>query len=450
MIRNREQLIRNGWTTRDRRARRLCLDALQRALNAVNPYHCVLSRVKIREKKLLLGDLSVSLPDFQRIVLLSVGKASSSMMAAGLRVFRGFPVHGILVAPVGHKIPKFPDIVEVFHTGHPIPDLAGIKASRRVKELVSGLREVDLLVCLISGGASALLPAPVRGIALSDLRKTTQSLIASTANIHEINTVRRHISDLKGGRLVDSCKASRILSLIVSDVPGNSIPDIGSGLTSEDPTSFADATNVLKEHGLWNSAPSAIRHHLMLGLRGAIPETPKPGDPRFRHVSNFIIADNGTASTAAARALALKQLPTTILTTSAEMDAESMGRFLVSVASENRHRAFIVGGETTVHVAIRGVGGRNQHTALSSVEGLSNLDGACLAALASDGVDGTSSAAGAIVDGRTASRAEKKRLDPRKFLTENDSYRFFKALRDNITTGPTGTNVGDIYLAMSL
>ncbi len=360
------------------------------------------------------------LANVNRILILAVGKAAVPMMTAMTLLLRNFRASGILVAPKDQYIPPCGDSIEVFRSGHPVPDIDGLAASQETKRAVGMMEKEDLLICLVSGGASAMLPAPAKGITLQDKKRVTDELVKSRATIHEINTVRRHISGLKGGQLVRLSRASKILSLIISDVPGNILPDIASGLTVEDPTTFKDAMEVLQEHDLWRRVPRSVVSHLMIGARGGIPETPKPGDPIFKRVSNIIIADNRAACIAAKRLLATNKIPTKILTSSAETEARSMGKLLAAIATAsklhndpiNKTGAIIIGGETTVEIKGSGLGGRSQETALSAVEGIAGLDGAVIAALGTDGIDGNSVAAGALVDGRTAQRAKRKLVDP--------------------------------------
>jgi len=456
IIHSRAQIIRNGGTDSNQSARRFALDALEGALRAVDPYGCLLAKVSIRNGQIRCGECSVPLANASRILILAVGKAAVPMMAAMTLLLRNYTVNGILVAPKNQYVPPFDDSILLFQSGHPVPDLTGLAASREAKRAVGMLGDNDLLICLISGGASAMLPAPANDITLQDKKRVTDELVKSRVTIHEINTVRRHLSSLKGGQLVRLSRARRILSLIVSDVPGNILPDIASGLTVEDPTTFRDAAEILQKHGLWSRVPKSVINHLTIGARGAIPETPKPGDPMFKRVSNIIIADNRVACLAAKRVLATKHVPTTILTSSAETEAKSMGRLLAAIATSSKlhnhpirkEGAIIVGGETTVEVHGNGIGGRNQEVVLSAVEDIAGLDGAVIAALGTDGIDGNSKAAGALADGRTAQRAKRKRIDPKYFLTRNDSFRFFGRLDDNLITGRTGTNVGDVYLIL--
>ena len=450
LIRDREQLIRNGQSGADRRARRLCLDALEKALAAVNPITSLRRHLRLSGSRLSVDGFSTPMP--KRIRVLAVGKASTQMLAGALAILGKNVFSGILVAPKHATITGLDERITAFRTGHPIPDEAGVRASKHVLESIARMDHDDLLLCLVSGGASAMLPAPA--VPLGDLGVITQRLIRSSASIQEVNTVRRHLSDLKGGRLAEKCRAGAVISLIISDVPGNSLADIGSGLTAPDATTFQDAINVLREFDLWDSAPRSVRRHLARGSLGKISDTPKPGNSVFRRVRNVIIADNGTACKAAKRALEARHTDTTILTSSLSADARSLGRLIGSVARDNeafnralgKSRALVVGGEVTVDVVGVGRGGRNQEVALAALGGIAGLKGVAVAALGTDGIDGNSPAAGAIIDGQSAGRAIQLGLRAREFMASNDSYTFFKKLGDSIVTGPTGTNVSDVYL----
>jgi glycerate 2-kinase len=411
----------------------------------------------VKNGQLGAKDFSAPLSRFSKIVVVAVGKASVLMMRAAVEVLGGHQLRGIIVAPRGEGRPIYDHRIRVIRAGHPIPDIGGLKAAGVVLRTVQGMKGDELLVCLISGGASAMLPSPPRGISLKEEKQLTQYLLNSKATIHEINTVRRHISTLKGGRLVEQCKASAILSLIVSDVPGNYLTDIASGLTVEDPTTYQDAVDVLRSHDVWDRAPQGIREYLSQALQGRAPETPKPGTQSFGRVRNIIIADSMSACTAARRALKSNGINAKILTSSAEMEAKQMGRLMASLATGRREQrkppgsqGIVMGGETTVEVKGKGKGGRNQETVLWAVEGIAGLDGTVVAALGTDGIDGNSSAAGALADGRTSNRAKRRHLKVKNSLVRNDSYRFFKRLNDSLVTGRTGTNVGDLYLMISL
>lgn len=423
LIKNSRSLILNGRSRLDRKARRLCLDALESALNEVEPYRCVKSRFKVVGKRLLVGHVSLDLSRFSDIFILGVGKASQRMAAAALEVLNRFSFRGIVVAPKGQKLSTIDSRIDISFAGHPLPDRGDLETSQRVIQEIRQMTEDELLLCLISGGASALLPCPVGGITLHDKIAITQELMKSGASIHELNTVRRHLSNLKGGRLVELCPASSILSLIISDVPGNQLHDIGSGLTAEDPTTFSDAVVVLRRYSLWQRTPSGVKNHLLKGMRSAIAETPKPNNPSFKRVHNVVIADNRTACEAADSTLKRAGVGSKILSTSVEMEARNMGQVLTAIAGEMRTRhprisrpsAVIMGGEMTVRVTGSGVGGRNQEVALSAVSGISGFGGTVIAAIGTDGIDGNSNAAGAIIDGNTLFREEKK-TKPQRFL----------------------------------
>jgi len=442
-------LISNGADSSSRRARRLCLDAFESALKAVDPARCLQRWLRVKRNKLRVGSFELSM-DFPRIVILSVGKASVPMLETSLKVLGRYEISAILVTPDGSPTEGLQDPrITIFKAGHPFPNQVGLRAGRYVESITEKMSKDELLICLISGGASSLLVAPPREVSLKEKSLLTSQLIRSNATIHEINTVRRHLSQLKGGRLAKKCPASIILSLIMSDVVGNSLQDIGSGLTAPDPTTYRDAVGVLKKHNLWNQVSQPITTHFEKGVRGRLAETVKPHDPTLRRVHNFIIADNHVACAAAALTLK-QQVSCKILTSSAETDAGCMGRLLASIATDSdflrKDGSLVIGGETTVTVRGTGIGGRNQEVVLSAVEQISGRLGTVVAAMGTDGIDGNSPAAGAIIDGNTLKRSEKIRLDPKIYLERNDSYNFFRRLHDNIITGRTGTNVGDVYL----
>ena len=423
-------------------------------MGAVDPLKSVRGRLKLSRARLFVGGFSIPMPTGIRV--LAVGKASIRMLTGALTVLGKHVVSGILVAPKFEAVTGLDRRIIAFRTGHPLPDGEGVRASRHVMESIAAMNPDELLLCLISGGASAMLPAPPAGVPLADKRAVTQRLIRSRASIHEVNTVRRHLSELKGGKLAENCRAGQIISLIISDVPGNSLSDIGSGLTAPDPTTFQDAINVLREFGLWDSAPRSVKKHLRQGSFGHIPDTPKPVDHVFRKVHNVIIADNNTACKAVRRALSGRGSATTILTSSVNTEARSLGKLIASIARDSeafgrpikRPGALVVGGEVTVDVRGTGKGGRNQEVALAALDGIAGLKGVVVATLGTDGIDGNSPAAGGLVDGQSRDHAIQLGLPTREFMARNDSYAFFRRLGDSIITGPTGTNVGDIYLLM--
>jgi len=286
----------------------------------------------------------------------------------------------------------------------------------------------------------------------------TQALLKSGATINEVNTVRKHISDFKGGWLAKKAYPATVLNLILSDVVGDPLEFIASGPTVPDSTTFDDAINILKKYNLWTQAPESIRKLLSEGKKGLVPETPKAKDRAFRKVYNVVIGNNRYSSLAACERLKTDGLNTLLLTATLEGEARHIGTMLAAIVAEvcvsahpvSKPAGIVAGGETTVTVTGKGLGGRNQELALAAALRLKGVEGIALASLSTDGVDGPTDAAGAVVDGRTIIRAQKKGLAPEKFLLENDSYRFFQKLGDLIFTGPTGTNVNDVSVMVAL
>ncbi len=334
----------------------------------------------------------------------------------------------------------------VMEAGHPVPDKAGAEAASSAIELASSLGSDDLLVCLISGGGSALLASPAEGITLEDKQKVTKSLLRSGADITEINTVRKHLSRIKGGRLAALAHPAGVISLIVSDVVGDAVDSVASGPTSPDTSTYADAEAVMKKYLI--TPPDRVKALIEAGIQGQIPETPKPMDPVFNRVENIISTRNRSALDGAFnRALELGLMPD-ILTAELAGDVGEAARWLAERSRERKNRpaCLISGGETTVHVTGSGTGGRNTELALRFALDIEGTKGITLLSAGTDGTDGMGEAAGAIVDGKTARRARRKGIDPEKYLKENDSYNFFKKAGGLVVTGPTGTNVMDVQV----
>ncbi|MFQ6135044.1 MAG: glycerate kinase, partial [Nitrososphaerales archaeon] len=310
----------------------------------------------------------------------------------------------------------------------------------------------DLVICLISGGGSALIPLPAEGISLEDIQQVTLRLLRSGAPIGELNAVRKHLSEIKGGQLAKKLYPAEVMSLIISDVVGDSLETIASGPTSPDRTTYQDAVKILKKYRLWQISPPQIRRVLSEGAAGGIGETPKPGDPVFQRVRNMTIGGGSIACKAAAESLSRAGLNTLVLITHLEGEARDAGLFLSTVALDveasnrpvKKPAAIIAGGETTVAVRGNGLGGRNQEVALSFASKIDGLRKVAFASMDTDGLDGNSDAAGAVVDGTTISRAREKGLDAWQFLDRNDSYSFFSKVGGLIFTGATFTNVNDL------
>jgi len=342
--------------------------------------------------------------------------------------------------------------IKFVEAGHPLPTEAGIKGAEEMVDFVGGLEPRDLVVCLLSGGGSALMTLPVDGISLDELRETTQLLLKSGASIQEVNAIRKHLSKIKGGQLAKAAHPAKVVALIISDVVGDRLDTIASGPTYPDPTTYSDALAVIEKYGLTEKVPRNVLKRLKLGAGGKVPETPKTGEKYFLNTFHEIIASNADAVEAAAEAGKSHGFNVSILTTAMQGEAREVGAHLAATAKEvmkagkpvSRPAILISGGETTVTVKGDGTGGRNQELVLSAAIGISGLKNVAVASFSTDGIDGPTDAAGAVADGFTHERAEHLGLDPAAYLEHNDSYNFFKELGDLLTTGPTGTNVMDV------
>ncbi len=456
-IKNTEQLLKNAGSTRDRKAREIAINALNAALQAVDAEAIIKSKVKINGDSLTIENLSFDLSKFKNIYVVGGGKASGCMAQALEEVLGNRISEGAINVP--YTCPQYRTAkIKVQRASHPIPDAAGVKGAKVMLDLADRAEKDDLVICLISGGGSSLMPQPSEGISLADKKKVTDELLKSGATITEINTVRKHISGFKGGWLAKKAYPAMVVNLILSDVVGDPLDSIASGPTVPDPTTFHDAVEILKHHRLWNRIPASVKKLLLNGEKGLVPETPKPGDRTFEKVHNIIIGNNFTASSAAYSSVRDAGLDPLLLTSCLEGQARDIGTMLASVARElmasgkpiPRPACIVAGGETTVNVVGKGKGGRNQEIALSAALKIGGLDGVVIASISTDGIDGPTDAAGAIGDGKTLLRAHELGLNPRKHLAENDSYPFFAKLGDLVLTGPTGTNVCDVSVLVAL
>ena len=375
-----------------------------------------------------------------KILVLGLGKAARAMTLPLARPLADRPHLGLLIPKQAQG--NAPAGFELIPGGHPVPDGNSLRAGLRALELASGLGQDDLLLCLISGGGSALMTAPHPGLSLDDLQVITSALLACGARIDEINTLRRHLDRVKGGGLARAAYPAKIVSYILSDVVGSPLEAIASGPTAPDPSSKEDALRVLAKYDLTGKVPAAI----VRTLENA-PETPKPGDGLFERVENVIVGSNALAAQAALRQAKIEGFSPTFLDDTWQGEARDVAKELCNlVKSSQAKRPFcmVAGGETTISIRGNGLGGRNQEMALAAVTELAGLEHVLLATLATDGEDGPTEAAGAVVSGETFQRAQSLGLDPRDFLERNDSYHFFKALGDGLCPGPSGTNVNDL------
>jgi hydroxypyruvate reductase len=408
--------------------RRQALRIFRAALKAADPYQAVLRHLRLNPQA------------YQNIFVIGAGKASAQMARAVERLIGARITAGEINVKDGHgaKLRR----IKINECGHPIPDQRGVAGARRIAQIATQAGPDDLVICLISGGASALLPLPAPSITLVQKQKITRSLLACGASIHEINCVRKHISAIKGGQLARLAYPATLLTLILSDVVGDDLDVIGSGPTVPDRSTIADARAILSKYGI----PNRLR----------MEETPKPGDKVFQKIRNVIVGSNALAVDAAAIEAARLGFNTLVLSTSLVGEAREVARVHAAIAREIQvagrpvkvPACVISGGETTVAIRGKGLGGRNQEFALAAAIDIAGLGDTVILSGGTDGTDGPTDAAGAIADGATLTRAQALHLDAPEYLTDNDSYHFFQATGDLITTGPTGTNVADIQLIL--
>lgn len=417
------------------------------AVEAVDPYELVKNR------------LSAAGPAFMkesggRLIVAAFGKAACPMAKAARDCLGDVISSGVAITKYGHAEEK-PEGIEVYEAGHPVPDENGLKATEGAIKLVSGAGEGDTVLCLISGGGSALLVSPIKGITLNDKQRITDGLLKSGADINSLNAVRKHISKVKGGRLAELAFPAKVVSLILSDVLGDRLDVIASGPTAPDTTSYADALSVLSEFGLMDKAPAPVIDVLQRGLKGEIPDTPKKGSPVFRLTENIIIGNNAKALDAAKAKASAMGLDAETVSTGISGEARDAGRALAKRAVQiKRSRknglpvCLLSGGETTVTVRGGGMGGRNTELALAFAMEVRGMEGITLLSAGTDGADGPTDAAGAFADGQTAQRALALGIEAGEHLERNDSYGFFKRAGGLFVTGPTRTNVMDVQMVI--
>ena len=428
----------------------------QAALKAVDPRECLRESFERRQEEFETPLGTIHLTEFRKIWLLAVGKAALPMASALEDLLGPWLTRGHAVTPHGSRgsLSK----TDIWPAGHPEPDSAGVKAANAILEwLQLEINSEDLLVLALSGGGSALFPAPVTGISLADKQIVTRVLLRSGASIQEINTLRKHLSRSKGGRLLEAVNGARVLMLAVSDVVGDDFSSIASGPVSPDPSTYRDCLAIIQRYNLADSLPNSVRGHLERGNVGQVAETLESTDPRFDRVESLIVANNRLALEAAAEEAAALGYSPLILTSSLTGDTRGAATFLASLAREVvAHGSplpapccLLSGGECTVVVQGTGLGGRNQDMALAFSRLIADWKTPLLfASLGTDGIDGPTEAAGAQVRPDTIRRARELGLDPADFLLNFDSFHFFEQLGDLIVTGNTQTNVMDIQILL--
>ena len=430
------------------------IDIFMAGVAAVEPGQAVRSHLRVEENVLAAGEHLIPLFPDGKIIVVGAGKAGAPM-AGALEEVLGDRIHrGLVVVKYGHLAPL--ERVEIVEAAHPVPDEKGIRATERMLELLEGVCDRDLVICLLSGGGSALLPCPVPSVSLADKQHVTQLLLESGAEIGEINCVRKHLSLVKGGGLARWAQSARLLTLILSDVVGDSLDVIASGPTVGDPTTFADAMAIVSRYGLEEKVPQTVREYLRDGALGKHPETPKPDGPEFSGVINLLVGTNDIALQASENKARTMGYNTFVLssaitgeTRTAAADHAAIARKIVDTGKPlSRPACVLSGGETTVTIRGTGKGGRNQEFALASAIGIDGLAGTVILSAGTDGTDGPTDAAGAVVDGTTVQRGRGAGLDASRYLDDNNAYPFFDELGDLLMTGPTLTNVMDLRVIL--
>lgn len=415
------------------------LTILSAVLEAVDPERAVRRALTRDGSHLRVGDGPIDLESTEHVAVIALGKAAPAMSRAAWSALEGVDRSLLVISDHEEQVPEGASFVI---GGHPLPTERSVLGARTALDLAEQAGPKDLVLCLISGGGSALAELPAAQLTLDDVRRTFRLLLAEAVPIEAVNIVRRHLSAFKGGRLAEAAAPARVVTLVLSDIAGNPLPSIASGPTVADPSSFADAIGVLDRYGLLDRVPRAVRSHLEAGAAGLVSETPKTPHPEQ---DVMVIADIDTATAAARRAAQSAGFETQTATTPLTGEAAQTAIRCVEAAVPG---VVIFGGETTVTVRGAGIGGRNQEGALAAAIAIEGRSDIVFATLATDGVDGPTDAAGAIVDGASVERGRSLGLDPRIHLASNDSHRFLETTHDLLVSGPTGTNVGDVWLTL--
>jgi glycerate-2-kinase len=436
---------------------RLVSEIFYASLKAVDPYDAVKGHLeKIRSVYMNGG--------FNRLLVAGFGKAACPMAGAIEDDLESIITGGAVITKYGHikksekvEVRSQKSKIKVFEAGHPLPDDNGVKGTEEIIKLLKNADEKTLVVYLISGGGSALMVSPYEGITLDEKQEITQLLLKAGADINDLNCVRKHISKVKGGRLAEIAYPAKVMSLILSDVVGDSLDVIASGPTSPDSSTYNGSLNVLRKYGLLDKIPQSISDVLNNGADGLLPDTPKAGNVIFRKAENIIIGSNRIALDAAKRKAEESGFHAEIISASLTGEAKDAAKWLArearkrgsaEVQKNRKPLCLISGGETTVTVKGNGLGGRNTELALAFALEIEGIDGITLLSAGTDGTDGPTDAAGAFADSDTVKRAKALGIDPVEYLDNNDSYNFFRKTGGLFITGPTGTNVMDLQIVL--
>lgn len=424
------------------------------AVQAVDPVPAIFAHCNRKGNLLQLGTQRFDLAAIERLLVIGAGKASAAMAQAVESLAGDRIAEGLVCVKYGHGLPL--KHVRIMEAGHPIPDQNGVRAAGRILEMVKGAGENDLILFLVSGGGSALLPLPAAGIQLEDKQTVTQTLLACGASIHQVNALRKHLSAVKGGRLAQAALPATVVSLVLSDVVGDDLDVIASGPAVPDPSTFQACWKIIEHYGIEDQLPRNVVDHLKTGRDGSIPETPKRETHDWRRVFNFIVANNYQAIQAAGKEAHLKGYEPLILSSYLQGETREVAAVHGAIAREvaasghpvSAPACILSGGETTVTLKGQGMGGRNQEFALAAARTIAGKTPMVLLSGGTDGTDGPTDAAGAIVDNTSAGRADDLGLDIDDHLHRNDAYPFFRQMGDLLMTGPTRTNVMDLRVML--
>lgn len=434
--------------------RKDAMEIFQAGVESVEPAAAVKAYCDFDGAEFKVNNQTYDLAEIENIYIVGAGKAAAPMARALEEILQGRVREGTVNVKYGHLTDL--EVVRIKEAGHPLPDQGGVEGTKEILELAKRATEKDLVFCVLSGGGSALLPMPVSAVSFEEKQETTKVLLACGATIHEINAVRKHISQVKGGGLARAVCPARLISLILSDVVGDNLDAIASGPTVADHSTFQDCLDVFDRYGIRDKVPSRVLKHIIDGREGRAVETPKPGDPVFKRTQNLIVGSNLRCVLAAKKKAQEIGYRTMVLSTMIEGETKDVAKVHAAIAKEvkitgnpiERPACILSGGETTVTIIGDGLGGRNQEFVLVCAMEIQGLEGTVVLSGGTDGTDGPTDAAGAIADGSTLDRAEALDMSASDFLKRNDSYHFFQKLNDLLITGPTNTNVMDLRLIM--
>ncbi len=460
MIQNRTELIRNGITPKQRKIRRDLCAILEHVLTAIDPYALVKQNVQRNKNILTVGHaVKLNLKAYRHVYIVGAGKAVYGMARAMEEMLQDNITGGWINIPSLPKKNKLKKVI-IHKARHPTPDSHGVSGAKQIKKILQKAGKDDLVIAVISGGGSALMPLPAEGITLKEKIALTSLLLKTPATIHEINVVRKHLSQIKGGQFACVAYPATLVALYISDIIDDPFDIQASGPTAPDPSTFEHAIAILKKYNIWNKTPDSIKKRLAEGMKGKLPETPGADHEAFRKgkIYNLTIGNHNTAVEAAGHAAKKLGYHALELTSAIQGEAQEVSKEIIAIGKHiarygkpvRRPAIVIAGGETTVHVRGKGKGGRNQELVLSAIPSLQ--EGMAIVSFGTDGVDGITPTpiAGAIADVATRERAASKKLNTQKFLTNNDSYHFFAKASDHVITDPTGTNVGDLILLVAV